>query len=121
MNMNIWKSCNSGLNGIRTRDLRLRVYYELEIDHLSMWLISSVGRVLHRYRKFMGSNPVQASIFFRLIFQLLKLKSHCEDHKFHLEHNRLQIYWQYFWGFVLLCMSAVVCVVSSTSIYKIMC
>ena len=26
--------------------------------------------------------PVQAGIFFRLLFQLLKLKAHCEDHNF---------------------------------------
>ena len=37
-----------------------RVYYELTIDHLSMWLDSLVDRALHRYRKVMGSNPVQA-------------------------------------------------------------
>ena len=60
-----------------------RVYDELTIDHLSMWLGSSVDRALHRYRKVMGSNPVQARIFFGLLFQLLKLKAHCEDHKFH--------------------------------------
>ena len=56
-----------------------RVYHELTIDHLSMWLGSSVDRALHRYRKVMGSNPVQAWIFFRLFFQLLKLKARCED------------------------------------------
>ena len=46
-----------------------------------MWLGSSVDRALHRYRKVMGSNPVQARIFFffRLFFQLLKLIAHCED------------------------------------------
>ena len=38
---------NSGLN-------------KLTIDHLSMWLGSSVDRALHRYRKVMGSNPIQA-------------------------------------------------------------
>ena len=32
--------------------------YEHTIDHLSMWLGSSVDRALHRYRKMMGSNPV---------------------------------------------------------------
>ena len=37
-----------------------RVYYELTIDHLSMWLDSSVNRALHRYRKVMGSSSVQA-------------------------------------------------------------
>ena len=37
-----------------------QVYDELTIDHLSMWLDSSVDRALHRYRKVMGSNPVQA-------------------------------------------------------------
>ena len=31
-----------------------------EIDHLSMWLGSSVDRALHQYRKVMGSSPVQA-------------------------------------------------------------
>ena len=56
-----------------------RVYHKLTIDHLSMWLGSSVDRALHRYRKVMGSNPVQARIFFRLLFQLLKLKAHWED------------------------------------------
>ena len=37
-----------------------RVYDELTIDHLSMWLDSSVDRALHRYSKVMGSSPVQA-------------------------------------------------------------
>ena len=56
-----------------------RVYHELTIDHLSMWLGSLVDRALHRYRKVMGSNPVQAWIFFRLLFQPLKLIAHFED------------------------------------------
>ena len=60
-----------------------RVYDELTIDYLFMWFGSSVDRALHRYHKVMGSNPVQARLFFRLLFQLLKLKAHCEDHKFH--------------------------------------
>ena len=30
-----------------------------------------------------GSSPVQARIFWGLLFQLLKLKANCEDHKFH--------------------------------------
>ena len=34
-------------------------YHELTIDHLSMRLGSSVDRALHRYRKVMGSNPIQ--------------------------------------------------------------
>ena len=55
------------------------VYHEHTIDHPSMWLGSSVDRALHRYRKVMGSNPVQAWIFFRLLFQLLKLIARCED------------------------------------------
>ena len=58
-----------------------RVYDELTIDHLSMWLRSSVDRALHQYPKVMDSNP--NSNFFRLLFQLLKLKAHCKDHKFH--------------------------------------
>ena len=45
-----------------------RVYDELTIDHLSMWLDSSVDRALHRYRKAMGSSPVQASFFFQVAF-----------------------------------------------------
>ena len=56
-----------------------RVYDELTIDYLSMWLDSSVDRVLHRYRKVMGSSLVQAWIFFWLLFQLLKLKAHWEE------------------------------------------
>ena len=32
---------------------------KLTINHLSMWLDSSVDRALHRYRKDIGSNPVQ--------------------------------------------------------------
>ena len=36
------------------------VYDELTIDHLSMCLDSSVDRAFHRYRKVMGSSPVQA-------------------------------------------------------------
>ena len=36
-----------------------RVYYELTINHL-MWLDSPVDRALYRYRKDMGSNPIQA-------------------------------------------------------------
>ena len=31
-----------------------RVYEELTIDHLSMWLDSSVDRALHRYRRVVG-------------------------------------------------------------------
>ena len=34
------------------------VYDELTIDHLSMWLGSSVDRALYRYRKVMGSSLV---------------------------------------------------------------
>ena len=41
-----------------------RVYHKLTIDHRSMWLGCSVDRALHRYRKVMGSNPVQAQFFF---------------------------------------------------------
>ena len=37
-----------------------RAYDELTIDHLFMWLDSLVNRALHRYRKVMGSSPVQA-------------------------------------------------------------
>ena len=55
-----------------------RVYDELTTHHLSMWLGSSVDRALHRYRKVMGLNPVQA-FKFRLLFQLLKLIKHCQD------------------------------------------
>ena len=33
---------------------------KLTIDRLSTWLDSSVDRALHRYRKVMGSSPVQA-------------------------------------------------------------
>ena len=52
-----------------------RVYDELTIDHLSMLLDSSVDRALHWYPKVMGSSPVQGLNFFRLLFQLLKLKA----------------------------------------------
>ena len=52
------------------------------IYHLSTWLDSSVDRALHQYHKVMGSSPVQAWNFFRLPFQLFKLKAHCEDHNF---------------------------------------
>ena len=45
---------NSGLNGTQTHDLAI----PLAIDHLSMWLDSSVDRALHRYRKVMGSSHV---------------------------------------------------------------
>ena len=42
-----------------------------------MWLHSSVGRASHRYRKVMGSNPVEALIFFQASsFQLPKLEIH---------------------------------------------
>ena len=61
-----------------------QVYGKLTIDYLSTWLDSSVGRALHRYRKVMGLGPLQACNFFRLFFQLLKLKAHCEDHHFTL-------------------------------------
>ena len=62
------------------------------IDHLSMWLGSSVDRALHRYRKVMGSNPVQAWIFFRLLFQLLKLKAHCRRSNFTHVSSAVHIY-----------------------------
>ena len=54
-------------------------------SHMVRWSRQSRVRQipdLHRYRKVMGSSPVQAWIFFRLLFQLLKLKAHCEDHNF---------------------------------------
>ena len=34
-----------------------------------LWLRSSVGRALHRYRRGHGSNPAEAWIFFRLLFR----------------------------------------------------
>ena len=57
----------------------MKIIHLVTIDHLSMWLGSSVDRALHRYGKVMASNPVQAWIFFRLLFQLLKLIAQCED------------------------------------------
>ena len=48
-----------------------RVYDELTIDHLSMWLDSSVDRALHRYRKIMGSSPVQPKFFLGCFFNCL--------------------------------------------------
>ena len=52
----IWSSqCAINLNSWKSN---------LKIDHLSMWLGSSVDRALHRYRKVMGSNPV----FFQVAF-----------------------------------------------------
>ena len=48
-----------------------RVYNELTIDDLSMWLGSSVDRALHQYYKVMSSNPIQARIFFGLLFNCL--------------------------------------------------
>ena len=70
---------NSGLNGIQTHDLiyilliyiiyilyLLRVYYELTMWPATRWLDRSVGRALHRFADVMGSNLVQAWIFFRL-------------------------------------------------------
>ena len=62
---------NSGLNGTRVHiyDFHIfifiynhyhRAYDKLTINHLSIWLDSSVDRVLHRYRKVMASSPVQA-------------------------------------------------------------
>ena len=43
---------------------------------LQWWLHSSVGRALHRYRKVMGSNPVEVRNFFSGFFtQLHKLHS----------------------------------------------
>ena len=48
----------------------VRVYDKLTIDYLSMWLGSSMDKALHRYRKVVGSNPVQASLisFFQVAF-----------------------------------------------------
>ena len=58
-----------------------------------MWFGSSVDRALHQYCKDMGSNPVQAQIFFfGLLFKLLKLKAHCEDHEFHSCLSAVLIY-----------------------------
>ena len=37
------------------------------------------------------SNTVQARIFFRLLFSLLKLKAHCEDHKFYLNYAKYKV------------------------------
>ena len=80
---------NSGLNGIRTHDIYdigavlyhilyilfnfnsspQRVYNEFTQWPAPSWLDSSIGRSVHRYRKVMGSNPVQAWICFRLSFR----------------------------------------------------
>ena len=58
-----------------------------------MWLGSSVDGALHRYRKVMGLNPIQARIFFfGLLFQLLKLKAQCDDHKFYSCLSAVHIY-----------------------------
>ena len=40
----------------------------------------------------MGSNPVQGQLFWGLLLQLLKLKAHCEDHKFHSCLSAFHIY-----------------------------
>ena len=52
-----------------------RVYHELTIDHVSMWLGSSVDRALHRSQ---GHGFESSSIltFFQL---LIKLIAHCQD------------------------------------------
>ena len=71
------------LRSVQLRPYLYRIYDKLIIDHPSMWLGSSVDRALYRYRKLMGSNPVQARIFFKLLFQLLKLIEHCEVTNFY--------------------------------------
>ena len=58
-----------------------RVYLEPTSWPAPSWLVSSVGRVLHRYRRGHGSNPVQAWIFFRPYFHYCSSSVHyCEDH-----------------------------------------
>ena len=58
------------------------------------WLVSSVGRALHRYRIGHGSNPVQAWIFFRPSPHHYSSSVHyCED-RFHIHvFNRSSNIW----------------------------
>ena len=65
--MNIWKSYDFHIFIFMYIHYH-RVYDELTIDHLSMWLDSSVDKALHRYRKVMGSSPVQARNIFQVAF-----------------------------------------------------
>ena len=50
---------------------KLLGYYELTIDYIFMWFGSSVEKALHRYRKVMGSIPVQAWVFSGCFFNCL--------------------------------------------------
>ena len=38
-----------------------------------IWLVSLIGRALHRYRRVKGSNPVQAGIFSGFLFATVKV------------------------------------------------
>ena len=48
-----------------------RVYLEPTQWPAPRWLVSSVGRAMHRHRRGHGLNPVQAWIFFQAFFSLL--------------------------------------------------
>ena len=71
--MDRWSIVSSGLNRIQTNDLAIQVQCPSTKlpSHMDRWSIVSL----------LG-----------LLFQLLKLKAHCEDHKFHSCLSALHIY-----------------------------
>ena len=63
---------NSGLNGSRTHDLAIPVQCSvLSYQERCTGIARSWVRV-----------PFKPEFFFRLLFELLKLRAHCEDHNF---------------------------------------
>ena len=71
---------NQGFNGIRTRDLRIAsaLLYQLsyEATHWAQLVEQRTGNA-----EVMGSNPIEALIFFRLLLSnCLNWKIYCDDH-----------------------------------------
>ena len=46
----------------------LPIYIFVSVRPAPSWLVSSIGRALHQYRRGQGSNPVQAGIFYLFIY-----------------------------------------------------
>ena len=59
------------------------IIWYMKNSQLTIYPCGFIAQWIKQYHKVTGLNSVQAQIFFGLLFQLLKLKAHCEDHKFH--------------------------------------
>ena len=70
----------------------LPLYIFVSVRPVPSWLVSSIGRALHQYRRGQGSNPVQAGIFYLFIYfvfsgflsAIIKVKSMTAMISFHI-------------------------------------